>query len=101
MEQSMSHLFPHKPKDYHAYWTIESLSEFIARASFGSYENFNHDSILKRKQNQANKETVTNTTEKQHLTYLPHKAPGSQLAKTGGECNSGFFLNCSMIFAYY
>lgn len=52
MEQSMSHLFPHKPKDYHAYWTIESLSEFTARASFGSYENFNHDSILKRKQNQ-------------------------------------------------
>lgn len=51
MEETMSHLFPHKPKDYHAYWTTEGLSEFIARASLGSYENFNHGSILKPKQN--------------------------------------------------
>lgn len=101
MEESMSHLFPHKPKDYHAYWTIEGLPEFVARASFGFYENFNHDSILKRKQNQANKETVTKTIGKQHLTYIPHKVSGSQLAKTGVECNSGFFLTYSVGFAYY
>lgn len=85
----MSHLFPHKPKDYHAYWTIEGLSEFIARVSLGSYENFNHDSILKRKENkQTKKRTVTKTpTEKQHLTYFLHKFSGSQLAKTGGKWN--------------
>lgn len=57
MEETMSHLFPHKPKDHHAYWTIEGLSEFIARASLGSYENFNHYTILKRKQDkQTNKQ---------------------------------------------
>jgi len=58
MEEKMSHVFPHKPKDYHAYWTIGGLSEFIARASLGSSENFNHGSILKTKQNkQTNKKS--------------------------------------------
>lgn len=47
MEETVSHLFPPKPKDYHAYWTIEGPPVFLARASLGSYENLNHDSIFK------------------------------------------------------
>lgn len=47
MEETVSHLFPPKPKDYHAYWTIEGPPIFLARASLGSYENLNHDGIFK------------------------------------------------------
>lgn len=59
MAEAMSYLFPHEPKDY-AYWTIESLSEFIARAFLGSYGNFNYDSILKTKQNKTRNSNRSN-----------------------------------------
>lgn len=96
MEETMSHLFPHKPKDYHAYWTIEGLSEFIARVSLGSFKNFNHDSILKTNKTNQNKSST-------FFIFLAkfQRVICLKLGEEGGNVTLAFFLTYHIFFCCF